>query len=104
MAGLFEKITEAFKSNDDVNVDEAIKAAADAGVILAAVGGKENVKAVNSCATRLRLTLADTSVVDANACKSAGAIGVLFPEEGMVHVVLGTEKVQNIRDAFEKLL
>ena len=37
---------------------------------------------------------------------SAGAIGVVKPEDEAngVHVVLGSEKVQNIADAFKKLL
>ena len=37
---------------------------------------------------------------------AAGAIGVVKPEDEVngVHVVLGSERVQNIADAFNKLL
>lgn len=106
MASIFDKIGEAFSTNDEVDVNEAVQAAATAGALLAAVGGKENVKFMTSCATRLRLQLADPTVVDDEACKKAGAIGVLHMNDDKlnVHVVLGTEKVQNVADAFAKLI
>ncbi len=51
MASIFERITEAFKSDDGEVVKEAVKAAATAGNILQAVGGKENVESVANCAS-----------------------------------------------------
>lgn len=106
MASIFERITEAFKSDDSEVVKEAVKAAATAGNILQAVGGKENVESVANCATRLRLTLKDTSKVDYAGCMAAGAIGVVKPEDEAsgIHVVLGSDKVQNVTDAFKELL
>lgn len=106
MASIFERITEAFKSDDSAVVKEAVKAAATAGNILQAVGGKENVESVDNCATRLRLTLKDTSKVDYAGCMAAGAIGIVKPEDEAngVHVVLGSDKVQNVTDAFKELL
>ena len=106
MASIFDRIADAFKSDDDSVVKEAVQAAATAGNILQAVGGKDNVESVSNCATRLRLTLKDAAKVDYAGCMSAGAIGVVKPEDEIngVHVVLGSEKVQNIADAFKKLL
>ena len=106
MASIFDRIADAFKSDDESVVKEAVQAAATAGNILQAVGGKDNVESSTNCATRLRLTLKDVSKVDYAGCMSAGAIGVVKPEDEAngVHVVLGSEKVQNIADAFKKLL
>lgn len=106
MASIFERISDAFKSNDDETVKEAVLASATAVNILSAVGGAENVKSATNCATRLRLTLKDASKVDYAACMEAGAIGVVKPEDEKngIHVVLGTNKVQNVVDAFKKLL
>lgn len=106
MASIFERISDAFKSNDDATVKEAVLASATAVNILDAVGGAGNVEAATNCATRLRLKLKDASKVDYSACMKAGAIGVVTPEdeENSVHVVLGTGKVQNVVDAFRKLL
>ena len=106
MASIFDRIADAFKSDDESVVKEAVQVAATAGNILQAVGGKDNVESATNCATRLRLTLKDVSKVDYAGCMSAGAIGVVKPEDEAngVHVVLGSEKVQNIADAFKKLL
>lgn len=106
MPSIFDRIGEAFKSSDGDVVKEAIQASAMASNILSAVGGSTNVDSVTNCATRLRLVLKDASKVDYDACMKAGAIGVVKPEgeTNGVHVVLGTEKVVNVVDAFKKLL
>ncbi len=56
-----------------------------------ALGGKENIKSLGSCATRLRLEVNDTSKVDETALKQAGARGVIKTASGMVQVVIGPE-------------
>ncbi|WP_321972020.1 PTS glucose/sucrose transporter subunit IIB [Paratractidigestivibacter sp.] len=106
MASIFERISDAFKSNDDDTVKEAVLASASAVNILNAVGGADNVKAATNCATRLRLKLKDPAKVDYAACMNAGALGVVKPEDEKngLHVILGTSKVQNVTDAFKKLL
>lgn len=48
-----------------------------AAEILAAIGGKENVIDLESCITRLRLSLHDTSKVDEKALRKLGAAGVI---------------------------
>lgn len=106
MAAIFDKIADVFKSGDDAVMSEVAKVAANAGEILNAVGGADNVKEVTNCATRLRLKLKDLTKVDENAAKAAGVIGVVKPEdeEDGLHVVLGTEKIQAVAEAFKKLL
>lgn len=77
--------------------------AEQAAAILAAVGGKENVKNADYCATRLRLEVADSSKIDQAACKAAGAKGVITPAPDSAQIVVGTQ-VQFVFDEFNKLL
>lgn len=55
-----------------------------------AIGGKENIVEVDSCITRLRLTLKDASIVDEAACKRLGAAGLIKPNNKNVQIVVGT--------------
>lgn len=106
MPNIFERLTDAFKTKDEAEINRAVQAAATAGSILQAVGGAENVVSARNCATRLRLVVKDTSKIDSTACMKAGAIGVVIPEdeENGVHVVMGTGKAQYVGDAFQRLL
>ena len=85
---------------EDVSEDEASVASATSGDdkfaaiaagVLAAVGGKENVKNVDFCATRLRFEVADSAKVDEAACKKAGAVGVMIPSKESAQVIIGTQ-------------
>ena len=79
------------------------KFAAEAAAVLAAVGGKENVKTVDCCATRLRFELGDSALVDEAACKKAGALGVMIINKGAAQVIIGTQ-VQAVAEELKKLL
>lgn len=79
------------------------KFAALAAAVLAAVGGKENVKTVDCCATRLRFELGDSELVDEAACKKAGALGVMKMDKGATQVIIGTQ-VQAVAEELKKLL
>jgi len=58
---------------------------------LAALGGKENIKVVDACATRLRLEVIDNKKVKDGVLKSLGAKGILRPGDGLVQVIIGPE-------------
>ena len=73
-----------------------------AEVILAGVGGKENVTSIDNCITRLRLEVKDRLLVDEKVIKSSGAAGVVRPGKTSVQVVIGP-KVQFVADEFKKL-
>lgn len=63
--------------------------------VLAAVGGKENVKAVTHCMTRLRFNLKDESIVDDEKVKAVdGALGVVR-QGGQYQVIIG-QKVPHV--------
>ena len=71
--------------------------------VLAAVGGKENVKNVEYCATRLRFEIKDYTAVDEKAVKAAGAAGVVRPSKNACQVIIGP-KVQFVYDELKKML
>ncbi|WP_438446705.1 glucose PTS transporter subunit IIA [Gorillibacterium sp. sgz5001074] len=59
-------------------------------LILQALGGKNNIKTIEACITRLRLTLSNDKLMDINALKHLGAAGVIRLGAGNVQVVFGT--------------
>ncbi|MCG9798562.1 PTS transporter subunit EIIB [Staphylococcus argenteus] len=71
--------------------------------ILEGLGGKENIISLTNCATRLRLELNDTSIVDQQKIKNAGAVGVTLNGQHSTQVIIGTH-VQQIADEIEKQL
>ena len=56
--------------------------------ILAGVGGADNLEDIDCCATRLRLTLVDSSKVDEEILRSTGASGVIRKGSG-IQVIYG---------------
>ena len=73
-----------------------------AEVILAGLGGKENIASIDHCITRLRLEVKDRLLVDEAKIKSSGAAGVIRPGKTSVQVIIGP-KVQFVHDEFKKL-
>ncbi|ACY14032.1 PTS transporter subunit EIIC [Haliangium ochraceum] len=71
--------------------------------MLAALGGRENVDSVDSCATRLRLGVRDSSLADEGALMRYGAKGVIRPSERAVQIIIGSD-VQFFADALAHLL
>jgi PTS system N-acetylglucosamine-specific IIC component len=65
-----------------------------AGALIAALGGRANLKAIDACTTRLRLELADPDRVDEAALKALGARGFVRPGGQALQVVLGPEADQ----------
>ncbi|GAB2593391.1 PTS glucose/sucrose transporter subunit IIB [Streptomyces capparidis] len=58
--------------------------------IVAGLGGIENIVEIEGCITRLRVDVADASLVDDAALKAAGAHGVVRMGTA-IQVVVGTE-------------
>lgn len=75
----------------------------DAPGILAALGGQENIQAIDNCITRLRLVLADANKVDDDKLKQLGALGVVHLDAQNVQVIIGT-KVTTVRNQLEMIL
>lgn len=76
---------------------------AAATAFLVALGGKDNITDLENCTTRLRMEIADTTLVDDGALKRAGAAGVVRPGGHSVQVIYGTS-VQFVKDAMESIM
>lgn len=61
----------------------------DAARLLAALGGRANVRAVEGVAGRLRVTVADPARIDAGAIRELGVRGLALPSPAVVHVLTG---------------
>jgi PTS system beta-glucosides-specific IIC component len=70
--------------------------------ILNEVGGPENIKNMTHCATRLRLTLKDTSKVNDDSVKAIEGVVNVVNKAGQYQLLIGTE-VPKLYDEFEQL-
>lgn len=68
-----------------------------------ALGGKENIKKVDACITRLRLEVDDSEKINEEALKKMGASGVLKASKTNAQIVVGT-KAEMIADKIKKEL
>ncbi|MBF0842164.1 MULTISPECIES: N-acetylglucosamine-specific PTS transporter subunit IIBC [Mammaliicoccus] len=69
----------------DLNVSNKTK------LIYEAIGGKDNIEAIDHCATRLRLTLNDTGIVDQEKIKKSGALGNKIISDKNIQIIIGTD-------------
>lgn len=77
-----------------IDIDEKISK------IIKYLGGKENIVNIDACITRLRITVINSSKINANKLKSLGAAGVFISGLG-VQIVFGT-KSDSIKNLIEK--
>ena len=70
--------------------------------IYQALGGKENVRVIDNCTTRLRLQVQDTDKVDQERIKQTGVLGVKVIDKTNIQVVVGTQ-VQFVADEMSRL-
>lgn len=71
-----------------------------------ALGGAENIVELDSCITRLRLTVNDGDKVDEAELKKIGASGVLRPTKKNMQVIVGTKAdiiAEEIKDYLKKI-
>lgn len=64
--------------------------------ILAALGGKENITALEHCATRLRIVLKNNDLVSVDSIKSIEKVRGYFYQSGQHQIILGTGLVSQI--------
>ncbi|WP_162064044.1 glucose PTS transporter subunit EIIB [Vibrio taketomensis] len=63
----------------------------DVDTVIEAIGGLNNLEETGACATRLRLTLKDTSIVDQKVLKNHGAHGVVILDEHHIQIIYGVK-------------
>ena len=71
-------------------------------LIIDNVGGKENIKSVAHCITRLRLKLKDTSKANTEVIEKAPGVIKVMDTNGQYQIVLGN-KVEDVYDSFLKV-
>lgn len=74
-----------------------------ASIILAGLGGRENVESLDHCITRLRVEVRDRLEVDEKQIKSANISGIIRPSKNGVQVIIGPQ-VQFLYDEMKKLI
>jgi len=70
---------------------------------IAAVGGTDNLKAIDACITRLRLSVADSALVNDAMCKRLGASGVVKLNKQTIQVIVGA-KAESIGDVMKRVV
>ncbi|MBU5453850.1 sucrose-specific PTS transporter subunit IIBC [Caproiciproducens sp. MSJ-32] len=71
--------------------------------ILKYVGGKENIKSMEHCATRLRLILKDKSLIDEKAIENIDGVKGQFFAAAQFQIILGTGFVNKVYAEMKKL-
>ena len=74
-----------------------------AKAVLEALGGKENIKNLDACITRLRVTVVDSKKVDDDELKRLGARGVLKVGDEGIQAIFGTHS-EILKDEMKTLL
>lgn len=90
------------ESGDDSLINE-LGVTGIASEYIKALGGASNIEDVDSCITRLRLTLKDNTVVSDDSLKTLGASGVIRPNNKNIQVIVGT-KANNIAEEMKDAL
>lgn len=67
------------------------------------LGGKENITSITHCATRLRVSVADESKVDADALQNIPGAAGYFSKSGQHQIILGTGFVNKVCDEAQKM-
>ena len=97
-----EKMAEGTQSAPKADTKIAGSLAKQAELIVESLGGAGNIKNLDSCATRLRVTVADPALVSEAGLKKGGALGVIVKGDG-VQVVYGP-RVTVIKSEVEEWL
>lgn len=86
-----------------IQIQQFTEAPSDkAALILQAVGGADNIDMLDSCITRLRLTLKNPKIIDKALLKATGAAGV-FDVGDSLQIIYGTE-AESIKDDIKDII
>ena len=80
--------TEA-KEGESCSQAESRKDSRSAAIVMG-MGGRNNITSVDCCATRLRCSITDSSLVDEQLLKSTGAVGVIVKGQG-IQIIYGPQ-------------
>ncbi|HBR6291989.1 PTS N-acetyl glucosamine transporter subunit IIABC [Klebsiella pneumoniae] len=99
--GREDKAADVVTEEANSNTEEGLTQLATS--YIAAVGGTDNLKAIDACITRLRLNVGDSAKVNDAACKRLGASGVVKLNKQTIQVIVGA-KAESIGDEMKKVV
>ncbi|AVU26432.1 PTS N-acetyl glucosamine transporter subunit IIABC [Klebsiella pneumoniae] len=99
--GREDKAADVVTEEANSNTEEGLTQLATS--YIAAVGGTDNLKAIDACITRLRLTVGDSAKVNDAACKRLGASGMVKLNKQTIQVIVGA-KAESIGDEMKKVV
>ena len=99
--GREDKAADVVTEEANSNTEEGLTQLATS--YIAAVGGTDNLKAIDACITRLRLTVGDSAKVNDAACRRLGASGVVKLNKQTIQVIVGA-KAESIGDEMKKVV
>ncbi|HCB0801095.1 TPA: PTS N-acetyl glucosamine transporter subunit IIABC [Klebsiella variicola subsp. variicola] len=99
--GREDKAADVVTEEANSNTEEGLTQLATS--YIAAVGGTDNLKAIDACITRLRLTVGDSAKVNDAACKRLGASGAVKLNKQTIQVIVGA-KAESIGDEMKKVV
>ncbi|SVS87687.1 PTS N-acetyl glucosamine transporter subunit IIABC [Klebsiella pneumoniae] len=99
--GREDKAADVVTEEANSNTEEGLTQLATS--YIAAVGGTDNLKAIDACITRLRLTVGDSAKVNDAACKRLGASRVVKLNKQTIQVIVGA-KAESIGDEMKKVV
>ena len=68
---------------------------------ISAIGGSDNLKVIDACITRLRLSVKDAGLVNDAICKRLGASGIVRLNKQTIQVIVGA-KAESIAESMKK--
>jgi PTS system maltose and glucose-specific IIC component len=71
-----------------------------AELVVEGLGGKQNIKRVENCVSRLRIDLSDQKLMNMELLKEAGSLGTFIASSNHIHVVFGPH-VEFVRNAVD---
>lgn len=83
---------------DSLGSDQAL-----AGAVLQALGGSQNLRHLDACITRLRVTVQNPQLVEMGKFKALGAAGAFHDGNGNLQIVFGT-KSDHLKDEISRLV
>jgi glucose-specific phosphotransferase system IIA component len=91
------------ENSDEVVAPEIQGTHEKAEAILNALGGHQNIKHLDACITRLRLSVNDSGIVNFNKLKALGATGSVNAGGGNIQVIFGTQS-DILKEQINKLI
>ncbi len=101
--GMFNLKTPGREADDASDLDLSVAASDRTVEILKALGGAANIRDLDACITRLRLSVLNVTEVSIPRLKALGAAGVLNAGNGNLQVIFGVES-DSIKDELKSLV